>query len=461
MQTSAKKRAVFQVDMLHGGIARPIILFSIPVLFSSLFQQLYNTVDTIIVSYALGENALAAMGMCSSFYFLLVGFALGCGNGFSVVLGRCFGGGDEGRMRRCVAASLVISLLLSMVLSVGGIALLPAFFRLTNAPADLIPQATAYCSTILSGAVALIGYNWCVGLFNAMGNSFVPLCFLILSSGLNILLDYDFIVNRGMDVEGAALATVIAQGISVLGCWTYILLKTRHVLPRKGDWAFDHGIYSDLVTQGLSQGLMYSIVSAGSVILQAGINGFGSIIIASHTASRKVLDFCFRVFDGVYAAVMTFVAQNRGAITGGVLTRAEGRARIKKGILFGYGAGTVIALALAAVAIPFSPAIVQAITGSADPELIETSALYLRVAVPMTVVLNVLFISRNALQALGQRVLPVIASVIEFVGKIVFVWLLVPRLGYFAVILCEPVLWVFMVMELVPALWLNELLRRE
>ena len=214
-----QKKSVFNmnVDLMHGPILKSLLLFMLPILISNLFQQLYNTVDTMIVGNVLGDTALAAIGSCGSIYELLVGFGIGIGNGLAIVAARSYGAQDEDLLKRTVVGSVVIGLIASLVITTAGFFGLHALLQLLDTPAEILEDAYSYIIVIDLGVVVMFMYNLCAGLLRAIGNSVMPLVFLLISSGLNVALDLWFIAGLGMGVQGAAVATVIAQGISVLG----------------------------------------------------------------------------------------------------------------------------------------------------------------------------------------------------------------------------------------------------
>ena len=291
METVRKKFLNTNVDLIHGPIFKSLIMFAFPLLISNIFQQLYNTVDTMIVGNYLGDVSLAAIGSCTSIYDLLVGFALGIGNGLAIVTARSYGSQDKKLLKKSVAASIIIGVIVSLVLTVIGLIFLKPLLLVLNTPQEIINEAYSYIFFIVLFIIVMFAYNLCAGLMRAIGNSVMPLVFLIISSMLNIILDLLFITQFDMGVAGAAIATVISQGISVILCLIYIMKKTRILLPDKEDFAFDKGLYQELLGQGFSMGFMSSIVSAGSVILQYGINNLGYLIIAGHTAARKLYMF--------------------------------------------------------------------------------------------------------------------------------------------------------------------------
>lgn len=263
----------------------------------------------------------------------------------------------------------------------------------------------------------------------------MPLVFLILSSILNVGLDILFISQFHMGIQGAAYATVIAQGVSAILCILYIVVKVPLLVPTKSDFTFHRSMYAELVSQGLSMGVMMAFVSTGTVILQKSINGLGYLTIAAHTTARKINAFCLMPCGTVSAAVATFVSQNKGA---------DQPKRIKKGIkagiliVCGWGVLATILMLL------FSKPLAAMISGSQETEIIANASRYLQMNAPFYAVVGILFILRHSLQGLGEKLVPLISSVVEFLGKIAFAFFFIPMLGYFGVIICEPLIWCIM-----------------
>ena len=443
-QTRPLKTNLFNrnADLLHGPIFKNLFLFMLPILVSNLFQQLYNTVDTMIVGNVLGDTALAAIGSCGSIYELLVGFGIGIGNGLSIVAARSYGAQDEDLLKRTVAGSLVIGLVASLTITTAGFFGLHALLQLLDTPAEILEDAYSYIIVIDLGVVVMFMYNLCAGLLRAIGNSVMPLVFLLISSVLNVGLDLWFIAGVGMGVRGAAVATVIAQGISVVLCVLYVLARVRILIPEKKHFAVGSHLYWELFSQSISMGLMSSIVSAGSVVLQYGINSLGTLVIAGHTAARKLFAFTDMPLTAMASACSTYVSQNYGA---------NHPDRVRKGMREIYLYSVVVAVLAVLLMNVGAEWMVKLVSGSSEPVVLENGARYLVWNAPFYAVLGMLLSTRYALQSMGEKVLPLLSSVIEFLGKIVFVLLFIPRFEYNAVILCEPVIWCFMTIELLIA----------
>ncbi len=404
MTQSPAKKSFFNrnVDLMNGPIFRSLFVFMLPILVSCLFQQLYNTVDTMIVGNVLGDTALAAIGACGAIYELLVGFGIGIGNGLAIVAARAYGAGDEDQLKQTVAGSIVIGIIASAVITLAGAAGLHPLLELLDTPAEILEDAYGYI----------------------------------------IILDLWFIAVLGMGVAGAGVATVISQGVSVALCILYVFRSARLLLPGKKHFHVESRLYWELFSQSISMGLMSSIVSAGSVVLQYGINGLGTLVIAGHTAARKLFAFTDMPLSAMASACSTYVSQNYGA---------NHPDRVRRGMRDIYLYSVVVAVAAVLLMAAGAEWMVKLVSGSSEPVVLENGARYLVWNAPFYAVLGMLLSTRYALQSMGEKVLPLLSSVIEFLGKIVFVLLFIPRFEYNAVILCEPVIWCFMTIELLIA----------
>lgn len=441
-----------ETDFLTGKIFMPMVQFAVPVLFSILFQQLYNTIDTLIVGHTLGETALAAIGAASPIYDLLIGFALGFGNGLAIVTARCFGSRDEKVLKNSVAAAILIGAAVVAVITILSQLILMPLLQALHTPAEIIEEAYRYISVITLFTLVMFAYNLCAGILRAVGNSLMPLLFLIISSFMNILLDYVFIVAFHRGLGGAAEATVIAQGISAVLCLFYIVKSAPALIPEKTNFKFDRPLYQEMAAQGFSSAFMMSLVSASSVILQSGINELGYLIIAAHTAARKLYSFCMMPFSAMSQTISTFVSQNCGA---------KQPERIRKAMKYSYEFSAVVTVFITIFIWIFAPFMIRFISGSEDAVVLQNGTLYLRVVAPCYFILAILNNTRRALQAIGQKILPIFSSIIELIGKILFTAFFIPKMQYMAVIICEPVIWCFMVVELLVVFWRDPFIRAE
>ena len=440
------KKFNFSVDLINDNILKSLLIFSIPILVSNIFQQLYNMADIAIVGHTLGDNSLAAIGASAAIFELIFGFALGIGNGLSMVTARNYGANNKNLLKKSVAGSIVIGIWITVGVMILSRFILMPLLKILHTPENIIKEAFEYINIITMFIGVTFSYNLSSGLLRAIGNSFMSLVFLVIASILNIFLDIYFITSLKMGIGGAAIATVIAQAISVILSIIYIYVKEPILIPRKKHFRFDKKLYKELLGQGLSMGFMIAIVLMGTLILQYAINGFGYLIIAGHTSARKLMGFCNIPLTTIALALATFVSQNKGA------NKVD---RIRKGVFYANMMDIIFAIGITIFVYLFSKNMIHLMSGSESEIVLHNGSTYLKIASPFFTILGILFNLRYALQALGEKLIPLVSSVIEFFGKIIFVIFIVPKLGYFGVMICEPLIWIVMVGQLAWAFYGN------
>ncbi|MBP5250926.1 MAG: MATE family efflux transporter [Treponema sp.] len=436
------KRFIYP-DLLNGSIFKSILFFTIPIITSYLFQQLYNTADTIIVGHYLREDSLAAIGACAAIFEIILFLGNGFGTGCSIVIARAFGTGDREYLKRTVAASVIIVAVVSVLIMLASFVFLRPVLVILGTPPEILEGAMSYISIVGIFSGVLFAYNFLAGMLRAIGNSFMPLIFLLLSSVLNVVLDILLITKLGMGVEGTAIATVIAQGVSVVLCIIYIFKGAKILIPHAASFKIrgtDAGrLYKELLGQGLSMALMLSIVGSGTLVLQSAINTFGKFIIAGHTAARKVFSLSSVVIFSIGMSSSTFASQNYGA--GNI-------PRVKKGVKIAVLMTVCYGIFLTLISFFIIRPVFKFISGSENEQLLNYGTKYLQFAFPFFTVLGPLIILRNSLQGIGAKVLPLISSIVELAGKILFTLILIPHLGIWGIILCEPLIWCVMTTQL-------------
>lgn len=436
------KRFIYP-DLLNGSIFKSILFFTIPIITSYLFQQLYNTADTIIVGHYLREDSLAAIGACAAIFEIILFLGNGFGTGCSIVIARAFGTGDREYLKRTVAASVIIVAVVSVLIMLASFVFLRPVLVMLGTPPEILEGAMSYISIVGIFSGVLFAYNFLAGMLRAIGNSFMPLIFLLLSSVLNVVLDILLITKLGMGVEGTAIATVIAQGVSVVLCIIYIFKGAKILIPHAASFKIrgtDAGrLYKELLGQGLSMALMLSIVGSGTLVLQSAINTFGKFIIAGHTAARKVFSLSSVVIFSIGMSSSTFASQNYGA--GNI-------PRVKKGVKIAVLMTVCYGIFLTLISFFIIRPVFKFISGSENEQLLNYGTKYLQFAFPFFTVLGPLIILRNSLQGIGAKVLPLISSIVELAGKILFTLILIPHLGIWGIILCEPLIWCVMTTQL-------------
>ncbi len=429
-------------DLTKGYPAKVILMFALPLILGNVLQQFYNMADSKIVSMYVGTSALAAVGATGVVSNTLIGFLNGLTQGFSILISNSFGARDYQKMRKYVAGSVLLTGCAAVVLTAFGEGFIVSILRLLRTPEDIMDVAVAYVRIIIYGCIFVSLYNLCANLLRAVGDSKRPLYCLLLSIVLNIVLDILFVGPMHMGIEGAAYATVISQAVSGFACLYILWLRFRELLPHKNEWHLEEGQYYNLLTTGLSMGLMGCIVNVGTIVLQSAINDLGTKIVAAHTASRRMFDIFTVMLYTVGTAMTTFVSQNMGA----------GRTdRVKQGVRHSIIIVTVITTILIIVCYVFGENMICWLTSTSDREIIDASVMYMHVSVLFFYVLGPLFVLRCSLQGMGRKIIPLCSSFMEMLIKVLSAMLLVPSLKYFGVALTEPISWIIMTIVLLIA----------
>ncbi len=438
--------------LTEGKPLKLILLFALPLFVGQLFQLFYSLVDTRIVGSTLGENALAAVGSTSTLSDLLMSLLNGITNGFAIIIATYYGAKDEKNLKKAMGGTILLGVGAAILVSAVSLLFLSPILNFLNISADLLPQARSYISIILAGLIAATAYNICAAILRAMGDSFTPLIFLIISTILNIFLDYGFILYFHMGVGGAALATVISQAISAILCFWYmrkkyptLTLTMEDIRPRKD-------VYHKLISTGASMAFMSAFVQLGTFSLQTSINTFGTNTIVAHTAARKVTSIFMMPWGVLGTTLATYCGQNLGA----------GKySRIKRGIrdtlFFTWGWCVLVLIATHTIA----PFLVQAITATTDPTIINTATLYLKVNTAFYFVPSIICLFRNAMQGFGDSKTPVFSSSLELFAKVAAAFLLAPAIGYWGIIVSEPIAWFIMVIPLIVNTIRNPIFKKE
>lgn len=442
MTTAHKSRVL---DMTRGDPFRLVLQFSLPLFCSNLLQQVYNLTDTALAGHLLGSAALAEIGATAALYGLIMNFAFGMNNGLALTVSRCFGAGEQEGIRRAVGWMVTLSAAVSLVLTTVSLLGRGALLQVLQVPAEVWDGAAAYLTVILLGIPLTMLYNMEAALLRAVGNSVTPLLFLLFSSVLNVGLDAAFMGPLGMGVRGAAVATVLAQGISAVLGAVYLVRSYPEL-----HFALAHLKKStrravmNMFWAGMSMGLMSAIYNLGSVALQSSINALGSVYITAQTAARRMAEMYFIPGGALGISVATFSSQNLGA---GRRNRIGQSVRAALKIYFVWW------LFVLAFTFLLGEPVLRLITGSSDARIISNAMLYLKISVPIIPPMAVLVILRNMLQGIRHTVEPLLASALELIGKVIFAVWLVPVWGYRAVCFCEPTTWIICFVFILLAVW--------
>nr|WP_318716176.1 MATE family efflux transporter [uncultured Treponema sp.] len=299
--------------LTEGNITKQIISFSIPLLAGTALLRLYTLVDTMMVGRFLGTDPLAAVGATANianlFSFICWGFA----SGFSIIIGQAYGEENESKLKKTIAHTYLLSVILVAILTAIGLILKEKILFWTQIPEELHGIASTYLTISVLGLSTSMLYNVISNVLRALGDSFIPLVFQTVSVILNIILDYVFIAILGKGVAGAAVATVISQLVSGIASLIYCLFKRRTLIVSLKDFSMKENYLSLMIPQGISMSMMISVVTTGTVILQTGINSLGADIIAGYTAGRKYVELFFMPGGALSSTAAAFTSQNYGA----------------------------------------------------------------------------------------------------------------------------------------------------
>ena len=364
------------VNLLQGDIKSGLLRFALPLFLGQVFQQMYNMVDALVVGNLCGENALAAVTSTGSLIFLIVGFFGGVYGGVGVVIARCFGAGDDDQLKRSVGTAVLGTLISGAFLTLLGVFGSPVLLRWMDTPPEVMGDAVDYLGIYFTGILFVVLYNSATGIFQAIGDRKRPLYYLIISSVLNVVLDLLFVGPMGMGVKGAALATVIAQGLSA-GLAFFRLSRAQGAwrVTLKG-LCLDKPLLKEMLRIGLPSGVQNSVIAFANVMVQSSVNVFGSAAMAGNGAFIKLEGFAFIPVNAFGAACTTFVSQNIGA---------RQFDRVKKGAKFSVVFSCGCAVVIGIVFFAFAPQFIGLFGKS--PEAIASGVLRARICTPFYLLL--------------------------------------------------------------------------
>lgn len=433
-----------QLDMTKGNPMKIIFHFTLPIFIGNVFQQFYNMADAVIVGKFVGNKALAAVGSTGTIMFLIYGFVVGMTAGFTVLTAQKFGAGDMPAMRRTVAGASILSLIVGVILTAAFMLFMKPWLVLMHTPEDIFADAYAYIMIISGGILAQMLYNLLASILRALGNSRVPLYFLILSALLNIVLDLALIIIFHMGAAGAAVATVISQGVSGVLCLIYIIKKVPMLRMTREDWRPSGSILQTQIRIGIPMALQYSITAIGTMMVQSALNLLGSTLVAAYTTAGKIEQVVTQAYVAMGTTMATYGAQNMGA--GDV-------SRIRQG----FKASTVIGIIYSVIAAALVMTVGKYMTFlfvSEDVALIMDSVnTYLICAGTFFIPLAIVNIYRNGIQGLGYGLLPMMAGVAELIGRGVVAVIAAGQKSYPGVCLASPAAWILASALLIGMYW--------
>ena len=384
--------------LTSGSIPGSILRFALPLFLGQTLQQFYNMADAWVIGNFAENSAFAAVSSGGNLTFLIIGFFSGIGVGGGVVISRYFGARDKSSTQRAIHADFLFGLIASMVATLAGLTLVPWLLTLMNTPADVLPYSLQYFRVYFGGVTTIILYNICMSIMQAQGDSLRPLYYLFISSVANVVLDLLFVAVFHWGVTGAAIATVIAQGLSVVLCLVRMCREPEEHLRldfRKLYW--DKEMMRRIIQQGLPTGVQNAVISLGNVVIQSNINSFGANAMSGQGAYSKIEGFAFLSVTSMSMTLPTFVSQNLGA---GNVPRA------KKGALFGTLTTMVAAEITGVLMYIFIPQLLRLFIS--DPEAIAYGIIHARVDTLFYCLLALAHCAAGVLRGCGKSTVPMV-----------------------------------------------------
>ena len=387
--------------MTEGSVWRKIVGFAVPVFIGRLFQQLYNTADSLVVGQLVGTTALAAVSSVGNIIFMLVGFFMGFSQGAGIIISNDIGAQDEQAVQKGVHTAVAMGLVFSVIMTGLGIWLSPAMLRLLDTPADVMEEATLYLRWYFAGSTGLVMYNTFVGILQASGDSRHPLYYLIFSSVLNVALDYAFIGIFGMGVDGAALATAVAQILSACLALRRLTHTDEVIRVTVKKVRFHWSKMKQIFHYGLPSALQACIIDLSNLMIQSYINSFGSLAMAGIGAYTRLEGFSFLPTQSFSMALSTFLSQNRGA----------GRKdRMRAGLKFGLITSVSLVEAIGALLFFVAPSLIAIF--DSNPEVVAFGVRRAQICGLFYCLLGFSHVTSAAMRGMGRPTIPTIVMLV-------------------------------------------------
>lgn len=429
-------------DMTSGSPAKLIFGFAIPMFLGLLFQQFYSMVDTLIVGKFLGVNPLAGVGSTTSLNFMVLGFCMGVCNGFAIPVAQMFGAKEEHRLRRYVTNGAWLCIGFSIVMTLVVVAVCRPVLVLMQTPEEIFEYAYVYIVIVFWGIPCTFLYNILAAIIRSLGDSKTPVIFLAISSGINIVLDLVFVLVFDMGVEGPAIATVLAQGISGIICLWYMYRKFPVLHPSREEWEPEFSYMGKLCYIGIPMGLQYSVTAIGTLVLQAAVNGLGAAVVAGVTAGQKINAFIQCPLEALGQTMAPYAGQNMGA---------EKYDRIGKGLKSAVGMGFAVSVLCFVLAIFFGKQLTMLFVDASETTIISYSYQFLLYCTGGYCLLTLVNTVRFTIQGMGFSVFAILSGIMEMIARILAATVVVQMIGFAGTCLAHPMAWLFADVFLIPA----------
>ena len=420
-------------DLTKGNISRSLLLFALPMMAGNLLQQFYNIADTLIVGRVLGSNALAAVGSAYTLMTFLtsifLGLSMGSGALFSIYQGRH----DTDSLKSAIVHSFVLIALVTLIVNAIVYLFMEPILSFLQVPDDVIGGMRDYLYVIFAGLIATSLYNFFSCLLRALGNSTIPLVFLAISAGLNIVLDLLFVAVFPFGIRGAAFATILAQYVSGIGILLYVLLKCPEFLPAKKDFRFRRDILKEIFSLSSLTCVQQSVMNFGILMVQGLVNSFGSTIMAAFAAAVKIDTFAYLPVQDFGNAFSTFVAQNYGA---------GNHDRIKKGTKQAFFISIIFSLIISALVFLLAPWLMQIFVRASEADVISAGVVYLRVEGAFYCGIGCLFLLYGYYRAIKKAGMSVVLTILSLGTRVLLAYILsATAIGVVGIWMAIPIGW--------------------
>ncbi len=407
-------------DLTNGKESRLIFRFALPMLIGNVLQQLYNTVDGIIVGRFIGKQALAAVGISFPVLFLLISLVMGLSMGATILLSQFYGAKKYDEVVRTVDTLLLTNYVVAIFISILGVFIAKPLLIALNTPIEIIPQALTYLKIIFIGMIGLVGYNLISAILRGLGDSKTPLLFLAIATVLNIVLDVVFVVWFDMGVGGAAWATVIAQTASFVFGIYHLNKKDNLVKIKYKNFQFDFKLFKESIRIGLPSGIQQMLVSVSFIVFQAMVNPFGTVVIAAYTASSRLQAFAVMPAMNMSMAISAFTGQNIGA---------QKYDRVKRGFWAGQIMSGAIIAFVTLIFIIFGKQLL--ILFNEEQDVVRIGYEYLKIVTPFLIASSIMFITFGVLRGAGDTKASMVISIFILWGvRLPVAKVLIHYLGY-------------------------------
>lgn len=421
-------------NLTQGKIAKSLIGFSLPMICGNILQQFYNVADTLIVGRTIGATALSAVGSSYALMVLLTSLILGLCMGSGVVFSQLLGAGRKDEMKTCIFNGLIFIFAVTVVINILSFLLLENFIVWLNIPAQAVEFTRDYLRVIFTGIIFVYIYNFFASVLRSVGNTLVPLIFLAVSAVLNIVLDIIFIVSFSMGVEGAALATVIAQAVSAVAITIYFFLKGKDICPAKTHMHLGKRYIKMILSNSLLTAIQQSVMNLGILMVQGLVNSFGFAVSAAFAAVVKIDAFAYMPAQDFGNAFSTFVAQNYGA---------RKKNRINQGYKTAILISSVFCAVSSACVFIFASPLMQLFVKAEEAEIISIGVGYLRTEGACYVGIGILFLLYGLYRSIGKPSISLVLTVISLGLRVVLAYILsaIPEIGIMGIWISVPIGW--------------------